>query len=45
MLEHWVNDNSQEADAFVGDFMKAYNTVAKRVGAQIMPMAKRAASE
>lgn len=45
VLEHWVNDNRSEADAFAGDFMRAYNTVAKRVGAQILPMAKRAASE
>ena len=40
-----MNDNRSEADAFVRDFMRAYNTVAKRVGAQILPMAKRAASE
>ena len=45
VVEHWVNDNRPEADAFVRDFMMAYNTVAKRVGAQILPMAKRAASE
>lgn len=45
VVEHWVNDNRPEADAFVGDFMRAYNTVAKRVGAQILPMAKRADSE
>lgn len=45
VLEHWVNDNRPEADAFVRDFMRAYNTVAKRVGAQILPMAKRADSE
>ena len=45
VVEHWANDNRSEADAFVRDFMRAYNTVAKRVGAQILPMAKRAASE
>lgn len=42
VLEHWVNDNRSEVDAFVMDFMKAYNTVAERVGAQTLPMAKRA---
>lgn len=41
VLEHWVNDNRSEADTFVRDFIKAYNTVAERVGAQILPMAKR----
>lgn len=42
VLKHWVDDNRSEADGFVRDFMKAYNTVAKRIGAQILPISKRA---
>lgn len=45
VLEHWVNDNRLEADSFVRDFIAAYNTVAKRVGAQVLPMAKRGGGE
>lgn len=35
------------AEVYIGKMVTAiaYNTVAKRVGAQILPMAKRAASE
>ena len=45
VLKHWVNDNRSEVDAFVMDFMKAYNAVAERVGAQTLPMAKRAGNQ
>lgn len=42
VVEHWVDDNRQEAEDFTNDFLAAYNTVAKRVGAPIAAMAKRA---
>lgn len=40
VLEHWARDNRLDADGFAKDFLAAYNTVAKRIGAQILPMSK-----
>lgn len=45
VLEHWARDNRLEADGFAKDFLAAYNTVAKRVGAPVLPMAKRSDNE
>ena len=41
VVEHWADDNRQEAEVFIDNFLAAYNTVAKRVGAPIVAMAKR----
>ena len=38
VIKHWTMDNSDAANRFVEDFIKAYNNVAKRVGAPPMAM-------
>ena len=42
VIERWAVVNSEMASGFVQDFLRAYNTVAKRLGAPILPMAKKA---
>lgn len=41
VIRHWAEDNPLEAERFIGDFIRAYDNVAKRLGA---PMAKRPAT-
>lgn len=38
VIKHWTTDNPDMANRFVDDFIKAYNNVAKRVGAPTMSM-------
>lgn len=40
VISHWVADNEKEAQAFVQDFMRSYDNVAKRIGAPVLPMSK-----
>ena len=44
VVEHWVAENECAAKAFAEEFLKAYNNVAKRTGAAVLPMAKKGPS-
>lgn len=41
VVEHWVEDNLEDAQRFSDSFLRAYNIVAKRLGAPELPMAKK----
>ena len=42
VIQHWVDDNPAEVKRFVGDFIRAYNNVARRLSA---PMVKQVGTE
>lgn len=41
VMSHWITDNQEEAESFKKGFLKAYNRVAQRTMAPLVPMGER----